>query len=174
MKQNNRKATRDGGFYIGEIEMELFKDLVTEPPKAADPGVVLKGNFKIQKSDDGQRLAFGWASVAVEENGQELEDLAGDIISQEELENAAYKFVLQYREGGEMHERGDCAVLIESMVFTPEKLRLLGLQEDALPTGWWLGFYVTDDVVWEKVKNGEYSMFSIEGEAIREPAGDTK
>ena len=135
---------------------------------------VLKGKFLIAKSDEEKRLAFGWASVAVEENGAELEDLAGDIIPPEELERAAYNFVLKYREGGEMHERGDCAVMVESMVFTPEKLRLLGLKPDALPTAWWLGFYVTDDAVWEKVKSGEYTMFSIEGEARREPVENEK
>ena len=74
-----------------------------------------------------------------------------------------------YREGGEMHERGGCAVLIESMVFTKEKQAALGLPEGTVPEGWWIGFYVTDDDVWEKVKSGEYPMFSIEGEAIREP-----
>ena len=50
--------------------------------------------------------AFGWASVAIAENGETLEDWQGDIIEPDELESAAYKFVDLYREGGEMHERG--------------------------------------------------------------------
>ena len=32
---------------------------------------------------------------------------------------------------------------------------------------WWIGFQVTDADVWEKVKDGTYSMFSIEGKAER-------
>lgn len=67
-----------------------------------------------------------------------------------------------------MHERGGCAELVESIIFTPEKLKALGLPKDSLKTSWWIGFYVTDDEVWKKVKSGEYSMFSIEGKAFRE------
>ena len=59
--------------------------------------------------------------------------------------------------------------MIESVVFTPEKLKALGLAEDSLPTGWWIGFHVTDADVWEKVKDGTYNMFSIEGTAVRVP-----
>ena len=126
----------------------------------------LCGRFSIQKSSDEKRLAFGWASISQDESGTELVDLAEDIIDPDTLENAAYEFVRLYREGGEMHERGDCAVLVESVVFTKEKMAAMGIPEGTLPTGWWIGFYVTDDEVWEKVKSGEYPMFSIEGTAI--------
>ena len=90
-----------------------------------------------------------------------------DIIEPEELESAAYKFAELYREGGEMHERGGAAVLIESVVFTEEKMKAMGIPEGTLPVGWWIGFKVLDEDVWEKVKSGEYPMFSIEGEAER-------
>lgn len=144
---------------------DLIEIQKAEEPK---PETVIKGRMNITKSDDEKRLAFGWASISVEENGELLTDLSGDIIDPQELEQAAYKFVRLYREGGEMHERGDCAVLIESIVFTPEKKMALGISDGLVPTGWWIGFYVTDDEVWEKVKSGEYPMFSIEGKAIRE------
>ena len=52
-----------------------------------------------------------------------------------------------------------------------EKPRYLmggGLPEDILPEAAWVGFYIEDDRTWEKVKNGEYKMFSIEGQAVRE------
>ena len=127
----------------------------------------LCGRFSIQKSSDEKRLAFGWASISQDESGAELVDLAEDIIDPDTLENAAYEFVRLYREGGEMHERGDCAVLVESVVFTKEKMAAMGIPEGTLPTGWWIGVYLTDEV-WEKVKSGEYPMFSIEGTAIPE------
>lgn len=126
------------------------------------------GRFNIQKSSDEKRLAFGWASISEDESGTALVDLSEDVIDPETLENAAYEFVKLYREGGEMHERGDCAVLVESVVFTKEKMAAMGIPDGTLPTGWWIGFYVTDDEVWEKVKSGEYPMFSIEGTAIPE------
>ena len=149
--------------------MIKFNDII--PPQARAPSTksdIVKGRFKIQKSEDDKMLAFGWANIAVTEGGQQIEDYHEDLIDTEELEQAAYSFVEFYREGGEMHERGGCAVLIESMVFTKEKQSALGIAEGTLPEGWWIGFKVTDADVWEKVKSGEYSMFSIEGEAIRE------
>ena len=132
-----------------------------------DPQEVVKSRFKISKSDDKKMLAFGWASIAVRADGEQIEDWQEDIIDPEELEKAAYEFVRLYREGGEMHERGGVAELVESVVFTKEKQRLIGIPEGTLPVGWWIGFKVLDPAVWEKVRDGTYSMFSIEGEAER-------
>lgn len=137
--------------------------------KRAPEAGTITGRFKITKSDPDKRLAFGWASAAANINGEVVEDCYGDIIDIEELEQAAYKFVELYREGGEMHERGGCAILIESIVFTPEKIAAMGIPDGTVPTGWWIGFKVTDDDVWEKVKDGTYPMFSIEGTATRVP-----
>lgn len=129
---------------------------------------VIKGNFAISQTDEDKRLAFGWANIAINAGGVVIEDKQHDIIEPAVLEIAAYNFVEFYREGGEMHKRGDCAVLIESMVFTDEKVAALGIPSSIIPEcGWWIGFKVTDDDVWEKVKSGQYGMFSIEGQAIR-------
>ena len=131
------------------------------------PGTVT-GRFAIKKSDHDRRLVFGWAYVSKDEAGNQTEDWSGDQLAPEELESAAYQFVKLYREGGEMHERGGVAVLVESMVFTKEKQAALGIPEGTLPVGWWIGLKVTDESVWEKVKDGTYPMFSIEGTAVRE------
>lgn len=145
--------------------MHKFSDLI-ERAGARNPPVA-KGRFTIMKSDDDRRLAFGWASVAVRVDGKVIEDWQNDIIEPDELENAAYQYVELYREGGEMHERGGAAVLVESAVFTEEKMKVMGIPEGILPVGWWIGFRVLDESVWDKIKDGTYSMFSIEGEAER-------
>lgn len=152
--------------------MKSFSDYVI--PRARDePAIVIKGKFETTEADDDKHLVFGWASVAIRSNGEQIEDWDEDIIDTEDLEAAVYNYVEFYGEGGEMHVRGDTARMIESMMFTKEKLQLLGLPEDSLPDGWWIGFHVTDDNVWEKVKDGTYSMFSIEGTAIREEVEKT-
>ena len=143
--------------------MRKFSELIEK----SSPDNVIKGRFKIMKSDDEKMLAFGWANVSMRVDGELIEDWQADIIEPEELENAAYEYVLLYREGGEMHERGGAAVLIESVVFTEEKMQAMGIPAGTLPVGWWIGFKVTDKDVWEKVKDGTYPMFSIEGEAER-------
>lgn len=149
--------------------MKKFSDLVVKSTGVPQdkPEEVIKGRFQIMKSDDEKMLAFGWASVSMRIDGEVIEDWQNDILEPEELEKAAYDYVLLYREGGEMHERGGAAVLIESVVFTEEKMQAMGIPASTLPVGWWIGFKVTDSDVWEKVKDGTYPMFSIEGEAER-------
>ncbi len=148
--------------------MKKFSELIKKLNPVEKPDNVIKGRFKIMKSNDEKMLAFGWANVSMRIDGELIEDWQADIIEPEELENAAYEYVLLYREGGEMHERGGAAVLIESVVFTEEKMQAMGIPAGTLPVGWWIGFKVTDKGVWQKVKDGTYPMFSIEGEAERE------
>lgn len=123
----------------------------------------------VMKSDDERRLVFGWANVAVRVDGEQIIDWQQDAIDTADLENAAYEYVAQFGTAGEMHRRGGIGRVIESVVFTKEKADALGIPPDILPEGWWIGFKITDDEVWEKIKSGEYSMFSIEGKAVREP-----
>lgn len=156
--------------------MKKFSDLVVKSTGVPQdkPEEVIKGRFQIMKSDDEKMLAFGWASVSMRIDGEVIEDWQNDILEPEELEKAAYDYVLLYREGGEMHERGGAAVLIESVVFTEEKMQAMGIPAGTLPVGWWIGFKVTDSDVWEKVKDGTYPMFSIEGEAERVEVEDAE
>lgn len=159
--------------------MKKFSELIRNPTKdrerstVQEPQDVLKSRFKIMKSDDEKMLAFGWASVSMRVDGEVIEDWQGDMIEPGELEEAAYEYVRLYRDGGEMHERGGVAVLVESVVFTEEKMAAMGIPAGILPVGWWIGFKVLDKAVWEKVKDGTYPMFSIEGEAERIEAGQT-
>ena len=123
--------------------------------------------FSIVKSDDDKRLVFGWANVAVRATGEVVEDFQEDIIGIDVLEKAAYEYTLDFGTAGEMHERGGVGRLVESVVFTKEKAAAMGIPEGFLPEGWWVGYRIEDDDVWKKIKNGEYSMFSIEGTAQR-------
>ncbi len=124
----------------------------------------------ILKLDDDKRLVFGWASVSVTLEGMPLEDRQSDIIEPDELESAAYEYVLNFRDAGEEHipELRKKARLVESCVFTKEKQKAIGIPPGVLQVGWWIGFYVDDDEAWDKIKNGTYKMFSIEGTATRE------
>lgn len=149
--------------------LQKFSDLIQKSGgnQRGQPEDILKGRFKVMKSDDDKMLAFGWASVSMRVDGELIEDWQGDVIEPADLEDAAYEYVRLYGDGGEMHERGGVAVLVESVVFTDEKMKAMGIPEGALPVGWWIGFKVLDKDVWGKVKDGTYPMFSIEGEAER-------
>lgn len=131
-------------------------------------GIWLNNNeIQITKSIADKQLVFGWASVALLKNGEIPLDWAGDIIPTDELENMAYNFVQFYGQTGEQHKGEAFGKVIESMVFTPEKMQLLGIPENTVHIGWWIGFYIPDPEIFEKVKNGTYKMFSIQGTAKR-------
>lgn len=125
--------------------------------------------FKIAKADEEKRIAFGWSVVSRDPAGNEVWDLQNDSIDPDDLEDLAYRYVQFYRGSGELHNgsKGK-GVLIESVVTTLEKQRIWGVPSGVMSVGWWTGFYVTDNDVWEKVKSGEYAAFSIEGSAVRE------
>lgn len=130
-----------------------------------------ENNYTIMKTDEDKRLVFGWASVSITVDGEQLEDHQQDMIDPEDLEDAAYEYVLNFRDTGEEHiptmrMKGK---LVESCVFTAEKQKAMGIPEGILPIAWWIGFKIEDDAAWEKVKNGTYRMFSIEGRANRVP-----
>ena len=120
-------------------------------------------NFRITKMDDERRLVFGWANVAVRASGQQIIDHGDDLIDVEDLEEAAYQFVLDFRLSGAMHEGEVVGHMIESFMVTPEKVAAVGLPPNALPFGWWVGFWIKDDEAWAKIKRGDYRMFSIQG-----------
>ena len=121
--------------------------------------------FRVEKAVGGDKnQVFGWASVAITKDGATVDDLQGHRIGVDELETAAYHFVEKFRDSGEMHRGSSVGTLIESMVFTPEKMRAMGIPEGALPVGWWTGFKMAPDT-FAKVKNGDYRMLSIQGAA---------
>ena len=124
---------------------------------------------RISKVDEDRRLVFGWAYIAKSKDGTVIIDKQGDFIDDDwELESAAYDFVLNSGLGDEMHLQVPVSKVVESMVFTPDKIAKMGLPEGTLPTAWWVGFRVDDDAVWNEVKKGTYRAFSVGGAGVRQ------
>lgn len=121
----------------------------------------------IVKLEPDQQNAFGWAYIAVNKDGSVAYDKSGESIDVYELEKAVYGYTLESRNAGENHVRKDFGKLIESIVFTPEKVETMGLAKDAMPLGWWVGYHIDKSEDWEHVKDGTYSSFSIGGNAGR-------
>ena len=128
---------------------------------------------EISKVDADKQQVFGWASI-VEMNGEPVVDLQGDYIAIDEVEKSAYEYVHKSRKGGDMHLRdGDQPIhksdMIESFVVTPEKKKAMHLPEDT-PVGWWVGYQINDADLWQKVKSGQRTGFSIHGRGQRSDA----
>lgn len=133
-----------------------------------DPKV---NKFTITKTEPDKMLVFGWGNVAITKDGEQVTDLQGDVIDPEELEKAAYDHVLNFRNTGERHDPGlrRKGRLVESCVFTKEKQEAMGIPPGTVPEGWWVGYKIDDPDAWEKIKKGDYQMFSIEGKGQRTP-----
>lgn len=120
---------------------------------------------EIEKRDDEKRIVYAWANV-VEKDGKAVIDHHGDVITEEELVKAAHGFMRNSREAGEMHLRKTgVGELVESIVYTKDLQESLGI--DLGKVGWFVGFKVTDDKVWKRIKSGDYSMMSIGGKGKR-------
>ena len=123
----------------------------------------------LAKVDEDKKLVFGWASIIKDSEGKILLDRQDDFIDdEEELEKSAYSYVLNSRDGGEMHINRGVSTMVESVVFSKEKQQALGIPEGTVPVGWWIGFKVNDDRVWDQVKKGDYSGFSVHGTGQRQ------
>ena len=165
MQKRKKTFTLDGGILNGGNWRLKEDDEINKADKDDD------NLFHIAKTDDDKRLVFGWALVAETEDGQVIEDHQGDIVDPEDLEEGAYQYVLDFRDSGEEHIPflRKKARMVESCVFTKEKQEAIGIPAGIIPVGWWIGFYVDDDEAWQKIKDGTYKMFSIEGRGIRVP-----
>lgn len=153
-----------GRWLKGDADVEVYhKDLEeqTNAMKAKD-SFTMTG--EVRKIDTDKRLVYGWASV-VEVNGEPVIDHHGDIISEAEIVKAAHEFMRSYREGKYMHSGGQVAEYVESMVFTHDVQKALGI--DLGRVGWFVGAKVLDDEVWKDLKSGKLKMFSIGGTANR-------
>ena len=132
-------------------------------------GVEVTGPIEVAKMDHRRNLVFGWANVALTPEGQVV-DGQGDLIDVEELENAAYQFVVKYRVTGDMHRSEGFGELVESLVVTQDKVDEAGFPPEMLGR-WWVGFRVPPQH-WDNVVSGKRRMFSIQGRAKRIPLDD--
>lgn len=120
---------------------------------------------KILKTDDEQRMVYGWASV-VTEKGEPVVDRQGDVIRADTLVKAVNEFMEHVRVGKAMHTGSQVGVVVHSLPITKEIGEALGIQSDR--EGWVVAYKVFDDSVWAMVKSGELAAFSIGGRAVKE------
>lgn len=120
---------------------------------------------QILKTDEDQRIVYGWASV-ITEKGEPVVDRQGDIIEASTLVKAVNEFMEYLRVGKEMHKGDEVGRVIHSLPVTKEIFDSLGIQTDR--EGWIVAMKVYDDATWDRVKSGELAAFSIGGRANRE------
>jgi hypothetical protein len=162
-----------GGLNIGEV-MGRWRNLIFKEVGGGKETTVEKeaevevAAGDIIKTDPAKRLVFGWAYVTHDKDGNLNIDKSGDFADDiEEIEKSAYDYVLRSRKGDADHTSVATSDLVESIVFTPEKIEKMGLPAGSIPHGWWIGFKVQDDETWARVERKELTSFSIHGKGTR-------
>lgn len=120
----------------------------------------------ITKTDDDLKVVWGWASM-VEKNGEPVIDRQGDVIRESVLQKAAHNFMVDERTGKVMHQGKRVADVVESIVLTKAIQKTLGV--DLGQSGWFIGMKIRDNDLWQKVKSGEFTAFSVGGQGQRIP-----
>tara|TARA_A100001037_G_C15141845_1_gene634170 strand:- start:1158 stop:2945 length:1788 start_codon:yes stop_codon:yes gene_type:complete len=125
----------------------------------------LKFDAVIKNVDEDQRIVSGPVLVPEEVDKQ------GDVVSAVEIEKAAHDYMKNYQHINIMHNNNynDMAkeiVPIESAVLKVD-LDYYGTGEVLKKGTWILDVYVGNDKVWDLIKKGELTGYSIEGLAER-------
>ena len=124
---------------------------------------LLKRESRILKADEEEeRLVYG---IVLE---PETVDAQDDVYSEEEVRTAAHVFMEEFRNTGLMHRAlvNDHVKILESYL-APVAMTVSGVQ---VRKGTWLmAMRVKNDKMWDAVKTGELTGFSIGGHARREP-----
>jgi len=103
----------------------------------------------------------------------EVEDSQGDIYSADEIRKTAHRYMEFYRQSGVMHERmaDEKEIRILESYLAPEDCKI---GDEMVKKGTWLlGARIASDALWKKVKDGEFTGWSIGGTGIREPVSST-
>lgn len=154
--------------YSEAEEGPVSEDKMVEAIRAVVAEIMNKndtGEFKILKTDEEQRMIYGWASVSTVK-GELLVDKQGDAIEMDTLEKAVNDFMEHVRVGKTMHVGDQTGAVIHSLPISKSLCEALGIHSDM--EGWVVGYKVYDDSTWEGVKSGKYASFSIGGKAVKE------
>lgn len=169
----DKRVSKSSGGLLAAIRELRDTVMGPSPSEVQDPGPVDVGKSHdyyvagaILKVDEDQRVVYGWASV-ISENGEPVVDSQGDVIPPDEMVKSLNDFMLEDRVGKVMHTGGRAGTIIHSFPMTKEIAKSLGIETSR--EGTLVGYHVGDDDVWKRVKSGEFTGFSIGGEAKRIP-----
>lgn len=150
-------GTKELGTYDTKAEaVERLRQIEGNKKKSADVSFELEVEFA--KTDDEKQIVVG---VVLEPD--EI-DTQGDIITLDEIEKAAHEFLIKSRVVGKQHETVADAEIVESYL-VPEDLTI-GVEKVKKGT-WVMAVKVHSDELWQEVKDGKFSGFSIGGKGKR-------
>jgi hypothetical protein len=110
----------------------------------------------ITKADDEQQLVYG---VVYE---PEVEDAHGDLMTADEIEKAAHKFLKDFRNIDTQHDfESGAGELVESYIAPVD----MDFDGEIITKGSWVIVTKATDEIWESIKKGEFTGYSMAGTA---------
>ncbi|GLB58670.1 XkdF-like putative serine protease domain-containing protein [Cytobacillus sp. NCCP-133] len=89
-------------------------------------------------------------------------DSDGDVVTAEQIESWSHEFMALYRNVDLQHTLNNTAVPVESYILKEDKVVESFGKQISLPIGTWvMAVKVLSDEVWQKIKEGHYTGFSI-------------
>ena len=160
--------TRPGVVFASNTELAGETSAVQLGQEDALDAVVRKALSRVRfsKQDTEERYVMGIVLVPEER------DAHGDIYSEDEVRKAQHRYMERYRDTaylGQQHGGVDVTgkLLILESYLAPVDFELGGV---TVKKGTWLmAVRVVDDELWEAVKRGDFTGFSIGGDAWRTP-----
>lgn len=126
-----------------------------------EPGKITKSfKIKIMKSDQEEQTVYGVVSEP------DTIDLQGDRLSKSEIRKACHKFMIESRKIAKEHNGQIDADIVENTI-VPADYKCNGQVVKA--HSWVMAVKIHDPEVWQAVKKGEITGFSIAGQGERTP-----
>lgn len=143
-----------GSYDSQEEAVERLRQIEGHKTKKSDITI----ERSIFKADDDKKLVYG----VVLEPGEI--DAQGDMCDECSIEKAAHEYLMRSRVVGKQHETKAQAGVVESYI-APKDDPEMNIKKGS----WIMVVKVHDQKLWEAVKNGEFTGFSIGGKGIRTP-----
>lgn len=109
--------------------------------------------------DDARQLVYGVVLTPG------VRDSQGDVISAEDIEKAAHRFLVEYRKHDVQHSEALAGVETVESFIAPQDLMIAG--QPVLKGSWVMATHVSDADVWSRVHKGEITGYSIGGSGER-------
>jgi hypothetical protein len=133
--------------------------------KSASAPVFQKDVKIITKADDEQQLVYG---VVYE---PEVEDAHGDSMTSDEIEKAAHKFLKDFRNIDTQHDfDAGAGELVESYIAPVD----MDIDGEIITKGSWVIVTKATEEIWESIKKGEFTGYSMAGTAETIEKQETK
>lgn len=153
----NKDDPGSGSVHIDDASGEIGVD-------AGDGKKRKRRKVSILKADEERRIVYG---VVLEPDRMEG-DTQGDVVSKEDIELAAHRYLYRREPIGDQHGQMAPPTVrpVESYI-APCDFELNG--EPVLKGSWVLVAHVPDERLWEQVKKGEKAAWSVAGTGRRSP-----